>query len=165
MTTDLKHAPVNPSVQDFDFMFGSWTVRHRRLKARLSNCTEWETFDGTSATSPILSGHGNLEDNEVDFPGGSYRAIALRSFDADTGQWAIWWLDQRAPHNLDIPVVGQFVDNIGTFFADDQIEGTPIKVRFLWKRGETPQWEQAFSTDNGKSWETNWIMEFTRVSP
>lgn len=165
MTTDLKHAPVNSSVQDFDFMFGSWTVRHRRLKARLSNCTEWETFDGTSATSPILGGHGNLEDNEVDFPGGSYRAVALRSFDTDAGQWAIWWLDQRAPHNLDVPVVGQFVDNIGTFFADDSIEETPIKVRFLWKRGVTPKWEQAFSVDDGKSWETNWIMEFTRVSP
>jgi len=165
MTTDLKHAPVNPSVRDFDFMFGSWTVRHRRLKARLNNCTEWETFDGTSATSPILGGHGNIEDNEVDFPGGSYRAIALRSFDTASGQWAIWWLDQRAPHNLDVPVVGQFVDDIGTFFADDSIEETPIKVRFLWKRGVTPKWEQAFSVDDGKSWETNWIMEFTRVSP
>ncbi len=25
------------------------------------------------------------------------------------------------------------------------------------------RWEQAFSPDGGKSWETNWIMEFTRV--
>ncbi len=165
MTTDLKHPTANPSCQDFDFMFGSWTVQHRRLKARLRNCAEWEMFEGTSATSPILGGHGNLEDNRVDFPGGSYRAIALRSFDAAAGQWAIWWLDQRAPHNLDVPVVGEFVGNTGAFFADDTIDGTQIKVRFLWKRGVMPQWEQAFSTDNGKSWETNWIMEFTQASP
>jgi hypothetical protein len=30
---------------------------------------------------------------------------------------------------------------------------------------ETPdscRWEQAYSADGGKTWETNWIMEFTR---
>jgi NIPSNAP len=26
----------------------------------------------------------------------------------------------------------------------------------------TPRWEQAFSVDGGKTWETNWIMDFTR---
>lgn len=25
------------------------------------------------------------------------------------------------------------------------------------------RWSQAFSPDDGASWETNWIMEFTRV--
>jgi hypothetical protein len=24
------------------------------------------------------------------------------------------------------------------------------------------RWEQAFSADGGKTWETNWIMQFTR---
>jgi hypothetical protein len=27
----------------------------------------------------------------------------------------------------------------------------------------TPRWEQAFSTNVGVTWETNWIMEFTRL--
>jgi hypothetical protein len=38
-------------------------------------------------------------------------------------------------------------------------KGKPIRVRFLW-RNVTPnsrQWEQAFSVDGGKTWETNWI--------
>ena len=26
----------------------------------------------------------------------------------------------------------------------------------------TPRWEQAFSADGGKTWETNWVMEMTR---
>jgi hypothetical protein len=25
------------------------------------------------------------------------------------------------------------------------------------------RWRQAFSADGGKTWETNWIMDFTRV--
>jgi hypothetical protein len=37
-------------------------------------------------------------------------------------------------------------------------------VRFLWSRtaAPSPRWEQAFSADGGVSWETNWIMDFTR---
>ena len=27
----------------------------------------------------------------------------------------------------------------------------------------TPRWEQAFSDDDGATWETNWVMEFTRA--
>jgi hypothetical protein len=28
---------------------------------------------------------------------------------------------------------------------------------------ETPRWEQAFSADDGDTWETNWVMEFSRA--
>ena len=45
------------------------------------------------------------------------------------------------------------------------LEGRPIRVRFLWSRitDTSARWEQAFSLDGGGSWETNWIMDFTRV--
>jgi hypothetical protein len=29
---------------------------------------------------------------------------------------------------------------------------------------DSPRWEQAFSADGGANWETNWIMNFTRVT-
>jgi hypothetical protein len=28
--------------------------------------------------------------------------------------------------------------------------------------GGSPEWEQAFSADGGKTWETNWTMTFAR---
>jgi hypothetical protein len=145
---------------DFDFEFGQWTVHHRRLKQRLAGSDDWDTFAGTSETRPILGGLGNVED----FPGGAYRAIALRSFDPVANAWAIWWLDGRNPHHLDVPVVGGFVDGIGQFFADDMFDGRPIKVRFLWLDTALacPRWEQAFSADGGTNWETNWTMRFER---
>lgn len=148
---------------DFDFMFGRWSVLHRRLKSRLVDCQEWERFEGVSETRPILGGTGNLEDNHIHLPGGAYRAVALRSFDETSGLWSIWWLDGRAPHQLDTPVTGRFEDETGNFFADDFLEGRPIKVRFLWIRGAEPRWEQAFSADGGESWETNWTMTFSRL--
>lgn len=152
------------SATDFDFFHGRWAVHHRRLKDRLAGCTEWETFGGSSSVQPLLGGAGNIDDNVIDLPAGSYRAATLRSFDAATKQWAIWWLDGRYPHTVDVPMVGRFENGIGTFFADDSLRGQPIRVRFIWSRitATTARWEQAFSTDGGKSWETNWEMDFTR---
>lgn len=150
---------------DFDFVFGDWNVRHRRLTARLAVSDEWEEFDGTSSTRPVLGGNGNIEDNFIEFPGGAYRAVALRSYDRATRQWAIWWLDQRNPHHLDVPVVGRFENGVGTFVADDSFEGRAIKVRFTWISDDANacRWEQAFSADGGGSWEINWIMQFSRA--
>lgn len=155
--------PVDPPA-DFDFIIGDWQVRHRRLNSRLTGCTEWTEFDGTSCTRHILGGFGNVEDNVLNFPEGPVRAAAFRSFDSESQSWSIWWLDGRAPHRLDVPVIGSFVKNVGVFYANDMLEGRPIKVRFTWhpNSGGNPQWEQAFSGDGGSSWETNWTMEFRR---
>ena len=48
---------------DFDFEFGRWNVKHRRLTDRLVNSADWEIFDGTAEATPILGGNGNVEDN------------------------------------------------------------------------------------------------------
>lgn len=151
--------------RDFDFEIGRWNVRHRRLKERLAGCDDWEEFPGTSETRHVLGGNGNVEDNLLKFPGGAYRAIALRSFDTASQTWAIWWLSANDPHQLDVPVIGKFKDSTGSFCAEDTLRVDPVAVRFLWlhTRTETPRWEQAMSQDGGKTWETNWTMDFTRA--
>src|SRR5262245_50021506 len=155
-----------PAVHDFDFYMGSWRIHHRRLKERLAGSDEWDEFEGTSVAWPILGGAGNIDDNVLELPAGTYRAISLRSFDPITDQWSIWWLDGRSPTRLDPPVVGRFRDGIGTFIAEDEFDGRPILVRFLWSdiTERTCRWEQAFSPDGGATWEVNWIMESTRIS-
>lgn len=148
---------------DFDFFIGDWNVRHRRLKRRLVQCADWEQFAGRTNVRQILGGFGNVDDNLLHLPDGTYRAATLRSFDPRSQTWSIWWLDARNPASLDVPVVGRFEGTAGTFFAHDHHEGQPIIVRFLWTASpEAPRWEQAFSPDRGASWETNWVMEFTR---
>jgi hypothetical protein len=149
---------------DFDFFFGSWRVAHRRLKERLVGCNEWIEFAGNCVTQKILGGLGNMDDNFLDMPGGAYRAITLRSYNAEKEQWSIWWLDGRYPGVLDTPVVGHFESGIGTFYANETIAGKPLRVRFLWTmpKPDMPRWEQAFSVDAGATWETNWVMDFTR---
>jgi hypothetical protein len=130
----------------------------------MTGCTDWTEFSGTSSTRKILEGYGNVEDNVLNFPEGKVKAAAFRSFDEKSKRWAIWWLDGRVPHHLDVPVVGSFDGTVGTFLANDSLDGKPIVVRFVWHAnpGQNPVWEQAFSADTGKTWETNWVMEFAR---
>ena len=63
-----------------------------------------------------------------------------------------------------MPVIGKFDDGVGAFYADEFLRGDPVQVRFLWLRTDSasPRWEQAMSKDGGKSWETNWTMDFER---
>jgi hypothetical protein len=151
---------------DFDWLFGSWHVQHLRLKERLMNNTEWVPFDGTCVCQPLMAGMGNVDDNVLNLPEGSYRAVGLRSFNAKTKTWAIWWLDGRNPHLIEVPVLGGFENGVGTFIADDTLREKPIKVRFQWSKitRTSAQWEQAFSPDGGRTWETNWKMQFKRTA-
>ena len=114
-----------------------------------------------------LSGLGNVEDNLFHRPEGNTRGVALRTYDPATASWAIWWVDSRVPHAaLDPPVKGRFDKGVGTFYSDGELNGKPVRTRFTWSRitPTSARWEQAFSYDAGKTWDTNWMMEFRRTS-
>lgn len=169
-TQDSPEAADAPSdlsgLRDFDFLVGEWRVHSRRLKERLAGNHEWVEFDGTITSRRLMDGWANVDDTVFNMPEGLYRGVAPRAYDAKTGQWAIWWIDGRNPlGNLDPPVKGRFVDGVGTFYADDTLRGRPIKVRFTWSRitPDSARWEQAFSGDGGKTWETNWTQRLERI--
>lgn len=150
---------------DWDWLVGTWTVSHRKLRERLVGSEDWFTFEGTCVNWPLLGGLGNTDDNFFDAPTGAYRGVGLRAFDPEKRQWLIWWLDSRAPTQLDVPVRGGFQEGVGLFYADDRWNGTPITVRFRWSKitPDSAVWDQAFSTDGGATWESNWVMDFKRV--
>ena len=152
-------------LRDFDFLAGEWHVRHRVRRA--AGRDSWLEFDGTCSNRGLMDGWSNVEEHTFTQPAGVSRGVSLRAYDPKTGQWAIWWIDGRAPHNaLDPPVKGRFEDGVGTFHSDGTLDGKPIGMRFIWSRitPTSARWEQAYSADAGKTWETNWIMEFRRAS-
>jgi uncharacterized protein DUF1579 len=162
-----SETPNLAGVHDFDFLAGSWRVHHRRLKERLADSHEWITFEGTCSMRPLMQGYGNVDDNFLDMPGQPYHGVGLRAYDTKTGEWAIWWVDGRMPHNsLDPPVKGRFENGVGMFYSDDTLRGKPIRVRYTWSHitPSSARWEQAYSPDGGKTWETNWEMQFERAS-
>ncbi len=152
--------------RDWAWLLGTWDVWHRRLKHRLVGSNEWQEFAGKSSMWLTLEGSGTIDDNSLDLPAGLYRALGIRAFDPRSGSWAIWWLDGRNPERIDPPVRGSFTGDEGEFVGADMHEGTPVTVRFRWHEihGKRPHWDQAFSTDGGRSWEINWRNYFTRTS-
>jgi len=154
-----------PTAQDFDFFMGRWTVQNRRLTERLAGSDEWEEFESTSVAHPILGGLGNEDEFRTRHAGG-FIGMSFRFFDPVKRRWSIYWADSRRPGELDPPVFGTFSGDIGVFEGEDEFEGRPIKVRFIWSgtRTRTPRWEQAFSADDGATWEVNWVMDLTRTS-
>jgi len=155
-----------PGLHDFDFLVGQWQAHHRKLKQRLANNHEWVEFEGTLSSQPLMGGYSNVDDTVLSVPGAPYRGVALRSFDAKTQQWSIWWLDSRTPSApMDPPMIGGFHNGVGTFYGDDTVAGKRVRARFIWSN-ITPtscHWEQAASPDEGKTWETNWVQDITRV--
>jgi hypothetical protein len=152
-------------MHDFDFLVGTWAVTNRRLKQRLKGSREWECFEGQLRARLYMGGQAIVDDNVLRAPAATYRAITVRTFDPAKHKWSIWWFDGRKPGDLDPPLVGSFEQGVGTFFAEDSLDGRPIRVRFIWRHaGRHALWEQAYSEDDGQTWEVNWIMEMTRTA-
>jgi hypothetical protein len=170
-TNAERSRPVSPQPRsepchDFDFLHGHWLVHNRRLRDRLVGSTDWDSFDGVQVCRPILGGFGN-EDELVTDAFGEHRFIGMtiRLFDPSAREWSIYWVDNRSMQ-LQPPVRGRFEQGIGTFHGRDAHAGTPVLARFIWTPlgDDHARWEQAFSVDEGASWETNWIMDFERRS-
>jgi len=149
-------------MNDFDFFIGSWTVTSRRLKTLFAGSDDWDVFPGTTTCNPIFGGGGNTE--EILFTERGFRGFTLRLFDVERKEWSIYWASSRTGLPTP-PVVGTFTGGRGDFYGDDVHDGKPIRAHYLWSdiTDTSARWEQEFSADGGQTWESNWIMEFTRA--
>jgi hypothetical protein len=149
--------------QDFDFIAGDWDVLNHRLRERGKGSSEWETFPATHRGGLYLDGLANVDEMAMPEPRG--KGMTVRSFDLARRQWSIYWISSK-DGLLQPPVRGGFSGNQGMFYGEDRDGERAVKVRFIWTVLDSrhARWEQAFSFDDA-TWETNWIMEFTRRSP
>lgn len=158
----------NEGRQDFAFFHGRWQIRNERLRQRLVGSTDWEVFEATQECAPVLDGLGNIDDFVTDWgrPGASeaFIGMTLRLFNPETRQWSLYWAGNH-DGVLEPPVVGRFENGVGTFTGTLQHEGRPVLARFTWDQisANAAHWQQAFSTDDGQSWETNWHMWMRRI--
>ena len=154
-------ASKTSSKDDFDFLVGSWQIENRKLKSRLTGSNEWEEFRATGTMRKILHGLGNIDDFITTFDGKPFEGMSLRLFNPQTRLWSIYWADSNSA-TLDKPVSGSFENSAGHFFTRDRFNGKEILVQFKWDvtNPEVPVWSQAFSTDEGETWEWNWYMTF-----
>ena len=150
-------------VHDFDYFAGGWTTRQHRLKARGVGSNEWEEFPATLCMSPYLGGMATVD--ELYFPTKGWAGLTLRTFDLAKRQWSIYWVSSEKGR-LEPPVVGGFQGDHGEFYGEDQDNGRPVKVRYIWDKldRDHARWQQALFYDD-RGWETNWTADFTRADP
>jgi hypothetical protein len=153
------------SQNDFDFFEGKWKIQHRKLKRRLSNSTEWIEYEGTNEDFKILNGIGHTNNNRATLDGKPVEGVSLTLFNPQTKLWSIYWASSRDGILSSTPIVGSFENKIGRFYAKEIFNNKPVIVMAQWDKTNPDRaiWSQAFSIDNGKTWEWNWYMTQTRV--
>jgi hypothetical protein len=152
-----------PGMNDFDFLVGTWQSTQTKMVKPLSGNDEWVTSHGTMRNYRLFDGAANVD--EVDEPGFGFKGISLRLQDPETGDWSIYWVNSRDGKLALPPTVGRFDEHgVGEFFSEEDYDGRPIRVRYRWSdiTETSAHWEQAFSTDGGETWETNWRADFKR---
>jgi hypothetical protein len=149
---------------DFDFETGTWKTHLRRLTHPLSGSTEWVEFNGTSEIRKIWDGRSNLVELEVDGPSGHIEGLSLRLYDPKSHQWSLNFANSKGG-GLGQPTIGEFRNGRGEFYDQEDFNGRMILVRNVFSdiTPDSYRFEQAFSTDGGKTWEVNWIAVDTRV--
>src|SRR5579864_8099187 len=139
--------PQRDGSHDFDFLIGNWKAHVRRLPDRLNNSNIWVEYDGISNDKKL-----------------HIKAQTLRRYNPTSHQWSIYLVDLDNGTLSLPPVVGQFTDNRGEFFDQEDFKGRAILVRYVWLNisPKSARMEQSFSPDGGKTWEVNWICELSR---
>jgi hypothetical protein len=151
--------------RDFDFLYGSWDGHYQLLRHPLTGSTEWYKFEGKSVMRGILA-FANVDEDILSRPQGTESALTVRLYNKKTHDWSIYF-GTDIGGALALPAtVGKFDEHgVGHFYDHELFNGKPIVVRYTWTHS-TPnaaRFQQAFSPDDGKTWETNWIADFTRT--
>jgi hypothetical protein len=158
---------IRDGSRDFDFEMGKWKMHNRRLAKKFAGSHDWVEFDSYSEGSFLPGGMGNQDVYRTDFFKPDFVGLTYRLYDPRTGLWSIYWVDNLSMQGTFLPpVVGKFEGNVGVFEGPDTYDGKPIVVRYTWTvnpKGSpiTAHFEQAFSADGGKTWESNFVNDLT----
>lgn len=167
-TADRSHdaAPpgsegLPPESRQFDFWLGEWDGRLRELQPDLS----WkDTRVADARLYPALNGKAMIELwDEAEIKG-----FSIRYYDAAKKAWALWlnWPGPNAS-GWSPTLEGGFRHGRGEFFRMSKNGESQLITRYTFS-DITPsslRWDDGYSTDGGKTWAPNWIMEFSRRGP
>jgi len=163
-TSSSQNATTRDGQRDFDFEIGTWAIHMKRLAHPLSGSSDWMSPEGYShIVRKVWNGGASLAELENDRPTSHFDGLMLRMYNPQSHEWSIYWGSSKTG-TLDSPLVGHFTNGRGEFFQHDTYQGKPILVRVVYSdiTPTTFHTEQAYSADDGKTWETNLSQSFTR---
>lgn len=163
VATPVEAAKPDPA-KDFEFEFGRWSTVVRRLAKPLSGEQSWLEYRGTTVVRPLLDGRANIAELAIEGEAGRIAGVSLRLYEPEQRRWSLNFANVGSGL-LTAPVVGGFRDGRGEFFGTETIAGREVRVRFVISEmtRDSARFEQAFSLDQGRTWEVNWIALDTRI--
>lgn len=161
-----QHVVEKDVPHDFDFAIGSWKEHSSRLLHPLTGSTSWIEMDGVSVARKIWNGRGNLTELESDGPNGHLELLALRLYNPQSHQWNLTFATSKVGVLGTPATIGDVKNEHGEFYDQEMYNGRAIWVRFMVYpiSADSMRSEQAFSDDGGKTWETNWVNKYSRLS-
>ena len=162
--TPLDGSTPHDGQHDFDFEIGTWKTHISRLDHPLTGSKTWVEYDGTSVVRKVWNGRANVVELEVDGPAGHIEGVSLRLYNPQSHQWSLNFANSRVG-SLSVPTIGEFRNGRGEFYDQETFDGRTILVRNVFSdiTPKSCRFEQAFSDDGGKTWETNWIATDARM--
>ena len=158
-------ASARDGQRDFDWEIGTWTTKVEVRRNPLSGeAPDWAEYQGTSIVKPLLGGRANFVELSVAGSRGKIEGGSLRLYNPKARQWSLNYASVGGGV-LTAPVFGSFDGNgRGAFYGQDTLDGRMIFVRFVIAKvsPREARFEQAYSTDGGRTWEDNWIAVDTR---
>ncbi|MDF7776794.1 hypothetical protein P1X14_16175 [Sphingomonas sp. AOB5] len=153
-------APGTGKPGEFDWLAGEWKIANRKRKADGS----WDEFPGEATCWTILGGVGSVE--ELRIPARDFSGMGLRLLDMDKRVWSDFWVNAKSGALGTAGLTGGFANGEGIFESEDTVDGKRMVYRGVWDRivpGKSHRWYQAASSDQGKSWDVGWMMDWTRA--
>ena len=151
---------------DFDWEIGTWKTEVKRLKNPLSGAKpQWVEYTGTTVVRKIWDGRANLVELNVNSKEGPMQALSLRLYNPKSRLWNINFANQKVGE-ISMPApTGMFANGRAVFYSQETLGDRPILVRFIIFdiKPNSARFEQAYSPDDGKTWELNWIATDTRM--
>jgi hypothetical protein len=157
-------AAAHDGRHDFDFHFGRWKTHIARLTHPATGASRWGTLDGTVVVRPVWNGRANLEEVDAAGPGGHFEGLGLFVYNPQARQWSLSFARAGDGALGSPPSVGEFKNGRGEFFDQELVNGKSVIVRILWLNitPNSHRFEQAVSSDGGRTWETNFRASLTR---
>ena len=149
---------------DFDWEIGTWKTQLKRRLHPLTGSNEWVEYEGTTTVRKVWDGAANLVELDVKGSAGRIEGLSLRLYNPESHQWSLNFAN-RSMGMLVPPTIGEFKNGRGEFYNSDTLNGRAILVRFIMSdvTPDSARFEQSFSADGGKTWESNWIAVDTRL--
>ena len=132
----------------FNFWLGRWHVT-------------WEGGGGTNTITPILD--GRVIQEQFDCP--QLQGISHSVYNPHTQRWHQTWVDNQ----------GSYLDFTGQLEEDGRMilgrtalyEGKTFQQRMVFQdiQENSFEWHWQRSTDDGRTWETQWHISYRRQSP